>query len=42
MKKSEKKTTRLWDTIKGNNIHIMGYREAKEKGTESILKAIMA
>ena len=34
----------LWDTVKRNNIHIMGILEGevKEKGTEKISKAIIA
>ena len=43
MKKNEESLQELWDTMKRNNIHIMGIpEEEKEKVTENIFKAIMA
>ena len=44
MKKSEESLQDLRDTIKRNNIHIMGIpgRQEKEKGTANIFKAIVA
>lgn len=43
-KKSEESLTDLWDTIKRNNIHIMGISkgEEKKKKKENIFKPIMA
>ena len=42
MKKSDESPWDLWDTMKMNNVRIMGIPEGeKEKRTESIFKAIM-
>lgn len=43
IKKREESTGKLYDTIKSNNICIMGIPEEEkiEKGTESIFKAII-
>lgn len=44
MKKIKESLQKLCDTVKINNIHIMGILkgEEKEKGTEGIFKTIMA
>lgn len=42
MKNSEESQENVCDTIKSNNIHIMGIPEEKEKRIEGRFKAVMA
>lgn len=44
MKESEENLWDLWDTVKVNDMYIMGLpkEENREKGTENLFKEIMA
>lgn len=41
-RKNKRQPKDLWNTMKRNNIHIMGVSGRKEKGIESIFTAVMA